>query len=786
MDREYNIDLEIGIGYISFTVTSKNYAGEEKLEDFGIRMFDSGETNDYKRLKNQDRRMFRNVRRVLRRKVHRKERVKNYLQKIELVNGSSLKVWQEKNGNQNIFLTRLKGLDEKLSPEEIAACIIHICNHRGYSEFYDTYSYKDEGTIEAGLAEFERVFKAGNYRSVADMILNDDIFKTTTDFPNYHNHKNGDRNILIKRSYQRKELLDILYTQQKFYPVLTNQNINFLCDKIVFAQRDFETGPGDENDKTRKFLGFLDSVGKCIYYKEENRAFRSTVIADIYTLVTWFSQVTYLDNDGKSVGLSSEIAKKIIDAALMNPNITEKDIKVIIKGFGLQMLKGVSQKNKFTDCLKTLVVLKDALQFSGYDYEALVGENQFSLDGTSKLNTLCNLLTENITIKRREKLLKKNGWNEALCKYLSKKSFAGTVNVCERYMLDAINAFLQGEAYSDFKARRLQELHINSEMKTKQKYLPALEKVVSEDFASNIVLIKALNEMRKVVNAIIRMYGSPTYINVGIHENFGRSYKVRQKLMKLNTSSDKVNKRLKELKKRDFIYGRFIARYFASYLKDNLLFSNEDVQNVRIAKGRISSKLEDVFEKLSEYRALSKDFTSPNVSYKQNKKFKGELIDHNPLPKEKYKNTSIIKVDKLGHETVLSANKYYCVEIYLDRDGRTALRGIRYVDLVKRNKKLYLVTDYPEGYKEHLIYLFQNDYIKIFDGKGNLKFEGYYRNVKAITRNLLHVRNSNETTDVYIYVTQKDVFKKYSIDVLGKIEGEVKSSVPYKMLPDLV
>ena len=84
------------------------------------------------------------------------------------------------------------------------------------------------------------------------------------------------------------------------------------------------------------------------------------------------------------------------------------------------------------------------------------------------------------------------------------------------------------------------------------------------------------------------------------------------------------------------------------------------------------------------------------------------------------------------------------------------------------------------------MYLFQNDFIKIFDGKGNLKFEGYYRNVKAITRNLLHVRNSNETTDVYIYVTQKDVFKKYSVDVLGKLEGEIKSSVPYKMLPELV
>ena len=66
-----------------------------------------------------------------------------------------------------------------------------------------------------------------------------------------------------------------------------------------------------------------------------------------------------------------------------------------------------------------------------------------------------------------------------------------------------------------------------------------------------------------------------------------------------------------------------------------------------------------------------------------------------------------------------------------------------------------------------------------------MKFEGYYRNVRAMTRNLLNVRNSNETKDVSIYVTQKDVFKKYNVDVLGKLGGEVKSSVPFKLISEL-
>ncbi|MBQ8418551.1 MAG: hypothetical protein IJX10_07995 [Phascolarctobacterium sp.] len=781
MNRQYGIDLEIGIGYISFVVASNNVEGTY-VEDFGLRLFDSGETNDYKRLKNQDRRMFRNVRRVLRRKAHRKERVKNYLQKLELVDCNRLRAWQEKNGAQNIFAIRLKGLDEKLSAEELVACIIHICNRRGYQEFYDDYKYKDAGIVEAGLAEFERRFSLGNYRSVADMILNDEEFKTETDYPDYHNHKTGDRNILIKRSYQRKELLAILHKQQEFYPQLTNQNINFLCDRIVFAQRDFETGPGDENDKTRKFMGFLDSLGKCIYYKEEKRAFRSTIIADVFALVNWLGQFSFVDVVTGEKGLPIEVGKEILKFALQNAKVTEKEVQAILKRHGLEMVRNGKAEQKLADSLKTLRVLKAALLASGYDYEKLIAEDHFDLEHPSKLNGLCKLLTENITIKRREKLLKQDGWNEILRKHLSRKSFAGTVSVCERYMVDAIKAFINGEAYGDFKARCLRELHTGSGAKQKQILLPVMGKDVVEDFAYNVVLIKALNEMRKVLNAIIRIYGSPTYINVGIHENFGRSYKERQRLLRFKRAAD--NKPYEEWKKQDFKYGRYIASYMANYLESNLLFAGDEARHVHILKKSITSNLEDVFANLGEYLGLCKDFASPHVSYRQNKKFKGELVDHNPLPKAKRKDSSIIKEYSLGNETVLSANKYYCVELYKDREGRTALRGIRYVDLVKRNKKLYLVVDYPEGYKEHLMYLFQNDYIKIFDRKGNTKFEGYYRNVKAITRNLLNVRNSREINDVAIYVTQKDVFKKFNVDVLGKLGGEVKSSVPFKMLSE--
>ena len=43
-----------------------------------------------------------------------------------------------------------------------------------------------------------------------------------------------------------------------------------------------------------------------------------------------------------------------------------------------------------------------------------------------------------------------------------------------------------------------------------------------------------------------------------------------------------------------------------------------------------------------------------------------------------------------------------------------------------KNKKLYIVSSYPEDYEKHIMYLFANDYIKVFDNVGKIKFNGYY------------------------------------------------------------
>lgn len=1043
MERKYGIGLDIGIGSVGYAVISRTNNLDARIEDIGVRLFDSGENIRQKASNAQERRGYRSTRRLLRRRKHRKERIKKFFLKIKLMNEMQLRVWQEQNGNQNVLQTRIKGLNEKLTPEEILDCIIHICNRRGYREFYGDDSKKDNADkdelqkIEGGLASFDEIYQSGGYKSVAEMLINAPVFKTETSFADYRNHKNAKRYILIKREFVKKELEDILNKQSEYYPQLTANNIRIICDDMVFAQRDFETGPGNEDDKTRRFMGFIDSIGQCMYYKDEKRAYRSTVIADIYALVNCLSQLSFVNTETGEILLPENVAKEIINTSLTNASITENDIKNILKPYKLEMRKPGKLEVKVPDTTKTLKLLKAILTNAGYKYEELIKENQFDVNNPSKLHQLCLLLSENITPARRIRALKAKGWNEKLQKEVIRKKFGGTASVCEKYMIEAIEAFKRGETYGNFQARMLKEREDALPDIEKQKYLAPFDKKVDEELVKNTVVFKAVNETRKILNELIRKYGSPEYINIEVADDLGRSFKERAKIIKrINDNKkekDKIANKLIELglrkegevkpfdieryrlweeqegkdlytgdvipvekilsgiydvdhivpfslilddtlqnkalvnlgvnrqqkgqqvplgylssaDKEDYLkrintlfkkkkisikkykyltlsnlYGnrdllsewksrnindtRYITRFLVNYLSANLLFNSDKAKNVFGVKGIITSRMrrlwfnkktwgdeqknrdnnlhhaadaivianltpayleiasdkikldriyKDYHKRISEeyltylgkavnkmvkYYGFNKEYAekllaTPNsrvpamirniadetdirlwdnslecykdvseeqfyknlkafykddavfadtikpvlVSYKQNKKYQGKFTKDNPLKKNETDGAYIKKVDSFGNANVLDTKEYYCAELYKNNKNQTILRGIRYVDLKKKNKKLYLITPYPEDYQEHIMYLFANDYIKIFDNIGNIKFSGYYRGIKNSKANRIYCKNNNCNLMEDKTIGKKDVVKKYYVDILGKIGGEIKCSVPF-------
>ena len=209
----------------------------------------------------------------MRRRAHRRQRLKNHLTNINLTTNENINKYFE-TCSSDIISIRVKAIHEKVSPEELTACLIHICNHRGYNPFYDnsddmsTEEAKEAKENREALSVISEIMKNGKYRTVAEMIAKDDYFVSTNGkFKQYRNSAFNPNTVIFEREMLKNEAKTILKKQKEYYPQLTEANIEKTIE-IIFSQRDFQDGPGDANDPHRAYMGFLDSIGKCAYYCE--------------------------------------------------------------------------------------------------------------------------------------------------------------------------------------------------------------------------------------------------------------------------------------------------------------------------------------------------------------------------------------------------------------------------------------------------------------------------------------------------------------------------------------
>lgn len=173
-ERKFRIGLDIGIGSVGWAVISYTNREDARIEDFGSRIFVSGELNDGKARTSQERRAFRGVRRLERRRKWRKERLKEYFIKLGLLTRREIEE-MGKAPCQDIFSLKVRALEEKVRPTELLQILLHSANHRGYRDFYeadsDVFSDSDGLADEKETREnkkaaqdFDRAFAASGCR----------------------------------------------------------------------------------------------------------------------------------------------------------------------------------------------------------------------------------------------------------------------------------------------------------------------------------------------------------------------------------------------------------------------------------------------------------------------------------------------------------------------------------------------------------------------------------------------------------------------------------------------
>ena len=534
--KQHYYAFDVGIGSVGWAVLE---VGDDnaRILDFGTRVFSSGEDTGSSDTENQIRRGYRTKRRVIRRRKHRRERLKEYLINLGIVTENEIRDYYAKN-DLNIYKVRAKGLDEKLSPAELSASLIHISNHRGYKEFYEDKDNKKEAKdtekIKMAIDRTKSLLADKKYRTIGEMIAKDDGFKNYSSkdgsLPLCRNH-HGEYKYMFLRSDNEYETRMILDKQKEYYPALNDESIKKIIE-IIFSQRLFEYGPGDKDDETRRYKGFLasEAAGRCSIYKDEPRGARHTVIGDIFAVINALQQYHYLNTDTGEEADFGKIVNLVVDYVLKECEINKTKLHSLLKKNGIELISSDAQD--IGKCIKYLKPIRAAIEDAGLDWDGFISEPQFDLSSPSRLHILGCTLAKYITPSlRREKLkeinekLKETGFvNDRFIDNTIREKYSGTANVSFKYMLEAISEARKGVKPGVYQSER----NVAASAVEKSKYLGPIK---DADITLNPVVFRSINETRKIINALISKYGrQPSVINIEVARDLGSGEKATDKI----------------------------------------------------------------------------------------------------------------------------------------------------------------------------------------------------------------------------------------------------------------
>ena len=590
---KYSLGLDLGIGSVGWAVMAEE-DGRHHLDDFGVRIFDPPHENANK-TNASIRRQIRSQRRLIRRRKHRIKRLKLLLDKIDFL---SWKIFEDKVKNYkstvkvlktdigfrtedsfyNHFALRNKGLKFKLEKHEIYLILIHFAKKRGYNNRFlmkEENKEDKKSNFDSALSRADSLIAKHKFISTA--ILKDNFFRNKNGVLHVNNTDSLYR-CLFSRKHHQKEIEQILKTQSNFYDSLTNENIKEIVNTI-YSQRDFEDGPKCRNHykesghiiaQCSKYKTFLEMEGKCIYYPKENRGYKSSLLFTVFLFVTQINN--FLQHF--KIKLSKESRFKLISGFVKN----NWDKNAIKKGLTdlpewendwKDYFKSPVWKGNKTKKIEPIVNLNNLQFFKNIHSYSCFSKilNTFNEQGffiqkleKSLIHELGKIIHENTTPDRLknklEKFLKENNLDlpEENGLLEIQKNSKTTANVSFKFMRQFIQWFLDGENSAQ-KSKYLQDKVISQLNFGSRKEKTIFASPIKDlDLEKNYVVFRAMNQSRKVLEALFKKYGTFSNINVEMARDIYQSKKNKDKITQMQGENRKDKSRITALLKSEHLY----------------------------------------------------------------------------------------------------------------------------------------------------------------------------------------------------------------------------------------
>ncbi len=486
--------------------------GNVAIIDTGVRIFPATTEGAKSEPKNSKRRNARGQRRLVMRKAKRR----NELRELLSINGllpriesiTSAAAFHEIGDPYSL---RSRALNERLDPFEVGRSIYHLSKRRGFLSNRKSAKSKEDGVVYDGIARIREELEKGGFHTVGEAL------HARADKARNENGFAKLRQEFTHRSMSESEFEQIWHTQKDFHPQLMTDELRAKIRNIIFYQRPL------------KFQRGL--IGKCTFETDKKRC--DLARQEAQRLRYWQDLNNLQLQDPQTLNwrtLTSTEKETLANELENTKELTYKRLRKLLKiGEDVRVNLEANEKKIYgnkTACAFRKAIGKQWEDFNIEEQNRLV-EELFRIENESGLK---KRLKEywNFDDQQIEKL--EGVWHQLEDGYsrLSLKAIRKVLpKMVEGKRYDEAVTEVYGDHRRKFGSEEFQKLE-----------LPPKE-------LRNPIVFKALCEVRKVVNAIIREYGRPDEIHIEMARDLKLTKLQKEKAIK-QANENKRNNELAE------------------------------------------------------------------------------------------------------------------------------------------------------------------------------------------------------------------------------------------------
>lgn len=522
----YILGLDIGIASVGWAMVEIDEEENPiRLIDFGVRVFERAEVPKTGDSLAMARRLARSVRRLTRRRAHRLLRARRLLKREGILQAADF----DENGlikslPNTPWQLRAAALDRKLMPLEWSAVLLHLIKHRGYlsqRKNEGETADKELGALLKGVADNAHTLQTGDFRTPAELALN----KFEKESGHIRNQR-GDYSHTFSRKDLQAELNLLFEKQKKFGNPHVSDGLKEGIETLLMTQR-----PALSGDAVQKMLGH------CTFEPTEPKAAKNTYTAERFVWLTKLNNLRILEQ-GSERPLTDTERATLMDEPYRKSKLTYAQARKLLDLDDTAFFKGLRYGKDNAEA-STLMEMKAYHAISrALEKEGLKDKKSplnLSPELQDEIGTAFSLFKTDEDITGRLKDRVQPEILEALLKHISFDKF---VQISLKALRRIVPLMEQGKRYDEACAEIYGD-HYGKKNTEEKIYLPP----IPADEIRNPVVLRALSQARKVINGVVRRYGSPARIHIETAREVGKSFKDRKEIEKRQEENRKDRKK---------------------------------------------------------------------------------------------------------------------------------------------------------------------------------------------------------------------------------------------------